>query len=249
VCARYTSGVRKFIAALAFALPLALAGILTVFGHNGGAGLTWNREISRVFFRRCAECHRDGGSAFSLMTFAEVQPHLAEIKHQVLNRLMPPWGAVKGFGDFRNDQGLTQEEIELIVDWIEGDARRGNNANALPPIPKFAKPSSFSKPKGSLHVQGDLALVRPFILDGLFPERLEDGSTARVVAHFPDSHVEPLIWFNQYNQRFQHPFFSASRSSCRQAHGSAGYLETQPLFCCQARNPPRGSEAAKLHYT
>ena len=27
---------------------------------------------------------------------------------------MPPWGAVKGFGEFRNDQGLTAEQLELI---------------------------------------------------------------------------------------------------------------------------------------
>jgi hypothetical protein len=107
---------------------------------------------------------------------------------------------------FRNDQRLTQEEIELIPDWIDADAPRGNNPSVLSTIPKFVRSSGFSKPRGSLDVQGDLVLVRPFILDGLFPERLEDGSTARIVAHFPDSHVEPLIWFNQYNQRFQHPF-------------------------------------------
>jgi len=198
--------VRKCIAILACALPAVLAVILAVNGHNGGTNLTWNREISRVFFRRCADCHRTGGSAFSLMTYAEVQPRLTQIKHQVLNRLMPPWGAVKGFGDFRNDQGLTQEEIELISDWIDADAPRGNNPNVLPPVPKFSKPSNFTRPRDSLNVQGDLILIRPFILDGLFPERLENDATARVVAQFPDSHVEPLVWFHQYNQRFQHPF-------------------------------------------
>jgi hypothetical protein len=28
---------------------------------------------------------------------------------------MPPWGAVKGFGQFRNDQSFSQEQIELIT--------------------------------------------------------------------------------------------------------------------------------------
>ncbi len=38
---------------------------------------------------------------------------------------MPPWGAVKGFGDFRDDQALTPEQIELIGDWVEGGAPEG----------------------------------------------------------------------------------------------------------------------------
>ena len=148
-------------------IVLAALGITsaTLLSHGPGVYLTWNREISRVFYNRCAECHRDRGTAFSLMTYAEVQPRLTEIQDAVLNRRMPPWGAVKGFGDFRNDQALTGEEIELISDWIDAGASRGNNPRALPPVPKFKKPSKFSKPKGSLDVEGNLTLIRPFILE------------------------------------------------------------------------------------
>ena len=28
---------------------------------------------------------------------------------------MPPWGAMKGFGEFKHDNGLTQEEILKIL--------------------------------------------------------------------------------------------------------------------------------------
>ena len=45
-------------------------------------------------------------------------------KEAVLARRMPPWGAVKGFGDFRNDQGLSQAELDLITDWV--DSAQGN---------------------------------------------------------------------------------------------------------------------------
>ena len=48
---------------------------------------------------------------------------------------MPPWGAVKGFGDFRNDVALTPEQIELIVSWVSGGAPEGD-AKDLPPPPK-----------------------------------------------------------------------------------------------------------------
>ena len=188
------------------AFIIVVAALHSSLGHTPGASLTWNKEISRVFYARCAECHRAGGSAFSLMSYPEVQPRLTDIKHAVLNRRMPPWGAVKGFGDFRNDQGLTQEEIELIADWIDADARKGNNPAQLPPTPKFSKPVAFAKPKNSIAVSGDLILDRPFILDGLYPDKVPHATDIRIVAEFPDSHVEPLLWLYEYKDSYRHPF-------------------------------------------
>src|SRR5262252_11186420 len=89
--------------------------------------ITWNREISRIFYDRCVSCHRPGGTSFSLLTYPDVQPRAVAIRDAVLSRRMPPWGAVKGFGDFRNDQALTQEQIELVNSWIANDLPRGNN--------------------------------------------------------------------------------------------------------------------------
>ena len=111
--------------------------------HNVGNAITWNREISRILYQRCASCHHEGGTAFSLMKYQEVQPRAVAIKEEVLSRRMPPWGAVKGFGDFRNDEGLSQAELELITDWFDSDTPKGNNPNALPKEPKFDKPPSF----------------------------------------------------------------------------------------------------------
>src|SRR5438045_9065579 len=88
--------------------------------------LPFSREISRLVYERCARCHRPGGMAFSLMTYAEARPWAAAIKEEVLERRMPPWGAVKGFGEFKDDQGLTQEQIELIANWVEGGAPEGD---------------------------------------------------------------------------------------------------------------------------
>jgi hypothetical protein len=35
---------------------------------------TWNREISRLVYDRCAGCHREGATAFPMMTYQDVQP-------------------------------------------------------------------------------------------------------------------------------------------------------------------------------
>jgi hypothetical protein len=80
--------------------------------------ITYSREISRLIYSRCASCHREGGSAFSLLTYPEARPWAKAIKEEVLERRMPPWGAVKGFGQFRDDRGLTQEQIGLIAYWV-----------------------------------------------------------------------------------------------------------------------------------
>src|SRR5437764_213744 len=36
--------------------------------------VTWDREISRIFYSRCIACHREGGTAFSLVDYKETFP-------------------------------------------------------------------------------------------------------------------------------------------------------------------------------
>ena len=79
--------------------------------------ITWSREISRIVLKKCAGCHTQKGSAFPLTTYKGSRPWVVAVREEVLRRTMPPWGAVKGFGEFSNDTSLTPEEIELIVKW------------------------------------------------------------------------------------------------------------------------------------
>jgi hypothetical protein len=166
--------------------------------------ITWNREISRIFYDRCVSCHRPEGTSFSLMTYPDVQPRAVAIRDAVLSRRMPPWGAVKGFGDFRNDQALTAEQIELITDWIQDDTPKGNNPRMLPPPPKISPPSAMSIPPDAMHVTDTLVLKSPLVLDGLLPERAADGT--QIVAVRPDGTVVPLLWLYGYEERYRHQF-------------------------------------------
>jgi hypothetical protein len=113
---------------------------------------------------------------------------------------------VKGFGDFRNDTGLTQEQIGLVADWVEGGITRGNNPKSLPPVPKFEKPAAFTVPKGAIAVSGETKLERAVTLDGLYPDRVPAGASMQVVAVRPDGDVEPLVWLYEYSEREGHPF-------------------------------------------
>lgn len=192
------------------ALLAALAGVslsgLMLHAHGSGAAVTWNREVSRIVYEKCASCHRPEGSAFSLMTYLDAQPKATAIKDAVLSRQMPPWGAVKGFGQFRNDQSLSQEQIELITQWVDGGIRRGNNPRMLPKPPDF-KAAPAASPAGiAARVSGRFVLDRAVVVDGLLPERVGAGQSMQVVAVVPGGRIIPMVWLHGYETRYAHPF-------------------------------------------
>ncbi len=170
--------------------------------------VTFDREIVRLFNSHCNSCHREGGKAFSLETWAEARPWAKAIGEEVLQRRMPPWGAVKGFGAFRNDQGLTEEQLELIVDWEEGGAPEGDPKD-LPAPPKPAKSPAaepFRPSPKDVAISGDTTLHKPLKLDGIWPESVDDNANLQITAELPDGSVEPLLWLHNYKKQFAHEF-------------------------------------------
>lgn len=197
--------------------PILILGIvLAARGHDRiTTSVTWSREISRIFYTRCASCHHEGGMAFSMMTFAEVRPWAVAIKEEALRRRMPPWGAVKGFGEFRNDQALTPEQLELITSWVDGGVPEGD-PKELPSLPKpddspkqggwFEDGSHSGHWPGEIAVSGDFTLDRAFTLDGLLPKTVTDHASLQITADLPNGTVEPLLWLYDYKAEYGHPF-------------------------------------------
>jgi hypothetical protein len=188
------------------AVIVAAICLASIRGHDViTTKITWDREISRIIYKRCAGCHNAGGTAFSLATYAEARPWAEAIKEEVEERRMPPWGAVKGFGDFRNDEALTPEQIELIVNWVSGGAPEGE-AKELLPAPKHANAVSRRRPDAGIAISKDTRLQSALVLDGLWPESIASGASFRVTAELPDGSIEPLLWIYQYKPRFPHSF-------------------------------------------
>ena len=197
--------IRRCHLVLATAAFLSYGGSLS-YGHDViTTKVTFDREIVRLFNNHCISCHREGGTAFSLATYSAARPWAKAIGEEVLQRRMPPWGAVKGFGDFRNDQSLTEEQLELIVDWEEGGAPEGEGKD-LPVPPKSAPDAVMMHSPKEIAVSGDLKLGRPIKLDGLWPKTVPDGGSFQVTAELPDGSVEPLLWLKDYKEAFEHPF-------------------------------------------
>ncbi|MEP7364718.1 MAG: cytochrome c [Acidobacteriota bacterium] len=167
--------------------------------------LTYSKEIVRIFHKHCASCHRDGADGpFSVMTYAAARPWATAIKEEVLARRMPPWGAVKGFGEFEDDRSLTQEEIHLIADWVEGGAPEGDPV-LLPARPNLVALDPEPIPRG-LTIGGTTTLKRPLVLHGLFSESAPPDNT-KLTARLPTGEVLPLIWFYGMRPKFLHPFW------------------------------------------
>lgn len=118
------------------AFVVALAGLTTsAFGQQ----VTFN-DVAPIFQSKCQNCHEPGSiGPFSLASYAEARPWARSIKSRVSTRQMPPWHIDRSVGvtHFKNDMSLTDEQIDLIVKWVDGGAPQGDPAKFTPkPIAK-----------------------------------------------------------------------------------------------------------------
>ena len=118
----------------------------------------FNKELVRILQRNCLGCHHPGGIAFSLATYDEARPWAKAIKEEVLEKRMPPWHAVKGYGEFSNAPSLTQRDIDLIVNWVEGGAPKGDDKD-LPAGPLFSSDWQLGKPDLILKAQSEFMIA------------------------------------------------------------------------------------------
>src|SRR5262245_40292013 len=82
---------------------------------TSSAGPTFSADVAPIMYAKCVACHRPGEVApMSLITFKDVRPWASSIRDKVTTRVMPPWHADRQYGAFRNEQSLTQAEIDTI---------------------------------------------------------------------------------------------------------------------------------------
>ena len=138
---------------------------------------------------------------------------------------MPPSQAVKGFGRFEDDYGLTQREVDQIVAWVDGGTPKGDDKD-LPPdlgltgnknkddshtsalktiairateeIPALVE---HHRIESSVRVPADAEAVaiRPLLFP--FAKSLE------VTAFRPDGTNEVLVWAEDYHYDWQPTYY------------------------------------------
>lgn len=120
------------------------------------------RDVLPILQENCQECHRPAGANFggmvapmSLVTYEEVRPWAKSIAEKVKTREMPPWDAdLQHAGTFSNERLLTEEEIALVVQWVQSGAPRGNPKDA-------PEPREFKSNDGWLIGEPDLIVPMP----------------------------------------------------------------------------------------
>jgi peroxiredoxin/mono/diheme cytochrome c family protein len=108
--------------------------------------ITYATHIAPILQEHCQSCHRPGQVApFSLMTYRDAYTWRKEIAQYVQARQMPPWKPEPGYGEFKGERRLTDEQVALITQWVENGAPLGD-PNQLPPPRQFNDEWAFGPP-------------------------------------------------------------------------------------------------------
>src|ERR1700694_3340813 len=108
--------------------------------------VTFTKNIAPIMFTRCGQCHHAGGSApFDLLSYSAVRQRATQIASVTKSRLMPPWKAEPGYGEFVGQQPLTNTEIGLIQSWVDQGRLEGDPRD-LPPAPQWTDTWRLGKP-------------------------------------------------------------------------------------------------------
>ena len=127
-CSLTFVGARAIVFLASLAIP---AGALA----NQDLSVTFAKDVLPILQRSCQNCHRPGtGAPMSLLTFEEARPWARAIKDRVVRRQMPPWHLDRSIGTYAPDPSLTDEEVGVIVRWVDQGAVEGNPTDAPPPI-------------------------------------------------------------------------------------------------------------------
>ena len=107
--------------------------------------VTYYEHVLPIMQENCQTCHRPSGTnisgliaPMSFMDYQETRPWARAIARKVESREMPPWFASAPKGVFENERGLTDDEIDTIVQWVEAGAPAGDLADA-PPAKQWAE--------------------------------------------------------------------------------------------------------------
>ena len=88
--------------------------------------VTYAEHIRPILQQHCTGCHRPNDIApFSLQTYNDAAPRAGFIEHVTSTKYMPPWRADSSFSHFKNENYLSEQEIQLIKQWVADGRERG----------------------------------------------------------------------------------------------------------------------------
>lgn len=114
--------------------------------------VTFTKDIAPIIYNNCTKCHRPNEiGPFPMTNYDEIAPWAPSIKYVTSIRYMPPWKADPHFSRFIGERVLTDEQINLIAEWVDNGAPYGNAAEE-PELPEFPNGSQIGTPDLVLHM-------------------------------------------------------------------------------------------------
>lgn len=186
-----------------------MTGVALLFGasvsslaHGASGAVTFSKDVLPIFQENCQECHRASGlnlsgmvAPMSLTSYQEARPWAKAIAKVVAEKSMPPWFASEhDSGKFELERGLTDEEIDIIVRWVQSGAKRGNPKDA--PAPKvfasaegwvLGEPDVIIKMPEPYWVADDIEDIQPRFSLVLSEEQLPEDRWINWIEFRPDS--------------------------------------------------------------
>ena len=142
-----------------FLLPLIVLVAPMAVARAAEESPTFSKDVAPLMFKHCAICHRPGEVApFSLLTFKDASKRAEQLVEATHKRVMPPWKAEPGHGEFRDARRLSDKELATIAAWAKAGAPEGNPAD-MPQAPAF--PDSWPLGKPDLIVKMPKAIEIP----------------------------------------------------------------------------------------
>ena len=106
---------------------------------------TYNEDVSCILFEHCTTCHHDGGiGPFGLMNYSESSAAAYGVMQAVNAGTMPPWPPNQDYSALAHDRLLTQNEINIINDWVNGGVPEGPGTPPSPPV--YTSEESITNP-------------------------------------------------------------------------------------------------------
>lgn len=107
---------------------------------------TFSKDIAPLIYDNCGICHRPGEiGPMPLTNYEEVKSWGSMIEYVTAIKYMPPWPPEKSYSTLLEERGLTDSEIQLIADWVDGGMLEGEPSLA-PPFPVFPTGSQVGEP-------------------------------------------------------------------------------------------------------
>lgn len=106
----------------------------------------YSEDIAKIIYDNCTVCHRPGEIApMPFTNYQQVSAYANTIESVTSIKYMPPWTPDPNYRHFLDERGLTNQEIQLIKDWVTNGVPQGN-PSLEPPLPQFPTGSQLGTP-------------------------------------------------------------------------------------------------------